>query len=188
MVMKQELLSSSVALCRQALLFLTALSIFSSVSFAQTINRNGVTWVAPTWETLSLNTYKVKEETDADGIRREYIRRTKDGAWIPFYTNERSVLVTLGHRKRLVLVNDCPATKSCKVVVVNLASRNRRQIDRSATKAYMRHTSPDKRVIIIPQAYAFSPDDSKVLINMELIYVSAPAEQRQLVDGIQYRR
>ena len=140
--------------------------------------------MAPTTETLSLNTYKVKEETDADGIRREYISRTKDVGWIPFYTNERSVLVTLGHRKRLVLVNDCPATKSCKVVVVNLASRNRRQIDRSATMAYLRHGLPDKRLGIIPQAYAFSPDDRKVLINMELVYISAPAEQRQLVDRL----
>src|SRR5262247_3261745 len=112
--MKQELLSSYVALCWQVLLFLTALLIFSFVSPAQTINRNGVTWVAPIREILSLNSYKVKEETDADGIRREYIRRTNDRAWIPFYTNERSVLVTLGHRRSLVLVNDCPATKSCK--------------------------------------------------------------------------
>jgi hypothetical protein len=182
--MKQETLSFHLVLSRHALLSLTALLIVIPVSFAQTINRKGVTWVAPTTETLSLNTYKVKEETDAGGIKREYISRSEGRGWIPFYTNERSVLVTLGHRRRLVLVNDCPASKSCKVVVVDLASRKHRQIDRAATRAYLRHASPDRRLVIIPQAYAFSPDDSKVLIHMELIYVSAPSEQRQLVNRL----
>jgi|SRR5215813_5147331 len=182
--MKHEPPSPSARLCGQVWLSFTACFIFSSVCLAQTVNRRGVTWVAPKSDTLSLNRYEVKEETDAYGTRREYIRTTKGGGWILFYTNERSVLVTLGHRRRLVLVNDCPATKSCKVMVVNLASRKSRQIDRSATGAYLRHASPDKRLIIIPQAYAFSPNDSKVLINMELIYVSASAEQPQLVDRL----
>jgi hypothetical protein len=74
-------------------------------------------------------------------------------------------------------------------MVVNLASRKSWQIDRSAARTYLQNAAPDKHLILIPQAYAFSPNDSKVLINMELIYVSAPAEQRQLVDrlGMSYR-
>src|ERR1043165_9481553 len=117
--MKHESTSSSARLYGQVSLCVTACLIFSSVCSAQAVNRRGVTWVAPKSEILSLNNYEEKEETDAGGIRREYIRTTKDGEWIPFYTSERSVLVTLGHRRRLVLVNDCPATKSCKVMVVN---------------------------------------------------------------------
>ena len=168
----------------QAAVLLIAFAFFNFASVAQTIERRGVMWVAPTSEALWLNGYEVKEESDSDGIRREYIRRAEDKRWIPFYTRERYVLVTLGHRRNLVLVNDCPATKFCKVIVVNLFSGENKQIDTSATKTYQRNASPDERLIIIPQAYAFSPDDRKVLINLELIYISVPAEQRELANRL----
>ncbi len=168
----------------QAVFFLIAFAFFTFASVAQTIERRSVMWVAPTSETLSLHGYEVKEETESDSIRKEYIRRAEDRRWIPFYTCERYVLVTLGHRKNLVLVNDCPATKSCRVMAVNLSSGKIRQINTSATKTYQRNASPDGRLIIVPQAYAFSPSDRKVLINMKLIYISVPAEQRELANRL----
>jgi len=168
----------------KAAVFLIAFAFFNFASVAQTIKRRGVMWVAPTSETLWLNGYEVKEESDSDGIGREYIRRAEDRRWIPFYTRERYVLVTLGHRRHLVLVNDCPATKLCKVKVVNLFSGESKQIDTSATKTYKRNASPDEHLVIIPQAYAFSPDDRKVLIHLELIYISVPAEQRDLANRL----
>jgi len=168
----------------QAVFFLIAFAFFTVASVAQTIERRSVMWVAPTSETLSLHGYEVKEETESDSIRKEYIRRAEDRRWIPFYTCERYVLVTLGHRKNLVLVNDCPATKSCRVMAVNLSSGKIRQINTSATKTYQRNASPDGRLIIVPQAYAVSPSDRKVLTNMKLIYISVPAEQRELANRL----
>ncbi len=86
----------------QAVFFLIAFAFFTVASVAQTIERRSVMWVAPTSETLSLHGYEVKEETESDSIRKEYIRRAEDRRWIPFYTCERYVLVTLGHRKNLI--------------------------------------------------------------------------------------
>ena len=112
------------------------------------------------------------------------MRRDADRKWIPFYVNERYLLVTLGNRKRAVLMNDCPATKFCKVVVADLASHTGKRIDQRAIEMYRRHAHPDDRLIIVPQAYSFSPDDRRALINMELIYISVPTEPRDLVERL----
>ena len=175
--MRNKSSSRSVGFSLQAVFFLIAFAFFNLASVAQTIELRNVIWVTPTSETLWLHGYEVREETKSDGIRREYIRRAEDRRWIPFFTRQRYVLVTLGHRKTLVLVNDCPATKFCKVMAINLSSGKIKQIDISATKTYQRNASPDGRLIIVPQAYAFSPSDRKVLINMELIYISVPGRE-----------
>jgi hypothetical protein len=152
------------------------------VSSAQTVRRKDVTWVSPQDVPLRLNGYEVKEVTEPNSARRAYIRRDTDSKWIPFYDLERYLLVTLGNRRRLVLINDCPATKFCKVMIADLASHKSRQIDQPAIEMYRRDARPDNRLIVIPQAYAFSHDDKQVLINMELIYISV--EQRKLAERL----
>jgi hypothetical protein len=146
--------------------------------------RRGVTWVFPPAAPLQLNGYAVKEAADHDGALRAYIRRDRDRTWLPFYVRERYLLVTLGNRRRLVLINDCPATKFCRVVIADLASHKSRQIDQAAIEMYRRKARPDSRLILVPKAYAFSPGDKQVLINMELIYISVPTEPRQLVEKL----
>jgi hypothetical protein len=154
------------------------------VSSAQAVRRKDVTWVSPPAVPLQLNGYEVKEVTEPNSALRAYIRRDTDSKWIPFYARERYLLVTLGNRRRLVLINDCPATKFCKVMIADLASHKSRQIDQPAIEMYQRDARPDNRLIVIPQAYAFSPNDKQVLINMELIYISVPVEQRKLVERL----
>lgn len=151
---------------------------------AQIIQRKGVSWVAPATKILRLNGYEVKEVTELNGIRRAYIRRGIDNEWIPFYARERFLLVTLGNRRRLVLINDCPATKFCKVIVADLTSGKVRQIDLQAVEIYRRNASPDKRLVIVPQAYAFSPDDRQALINMELIYIRVPGDEKEVAERV----
>src|SRR5687768_1535786 len=92
------------------------------VSSAQSVRRKDVTWVSPQTLPLQLNGYEVKEEvTEPNSALTAYIRRDTDNKWIPFYARERYLLVTLGNRRRLVLINDCPATKFCKVMIADLA-------------------------------------------------------------------
>ena len=164
---------------------LTCASLLNcQISSAQAVRRRDVTWVSPQAVPLQLNGYDVKEVTEPNSARMAYIRRDTDSMWIPFYAHERYLLVTLGNQRRLVLINDCPGTKSCKVMIADLARHRSRQIDQPALEMYRRDARSDNRLIIIPQAYAFSPDDKQVLINMELIYISVPTEPRELVERL----
>lgn len=160
--------------------FICASLLNCQVSSAQVGRRRDVAWVSPQDVPLQLNGYEVKEVTEPNNARRAYIKRDTDSKWRPFYPIERSIDVTLGNRRRLVLINDCPATKFCKVMVADLTSHKSKQIDQPAIETYRRHAHPDNRLIIVPQAYSFSPDDRQALINMELIYISVPAEPREL--------
>ena len=169
--------------CCCAALICTSLLSCESCS-AQAVSRRGVTWVSPTDVPLQLNGYEVKQVAEPNGAPKVYIKTGGDRKWIPFFVSERYVLVTLGNRRRLVLINDCPATKFCKVMIADLASHKSRQVDQPAIEMYRRGARLDNRLIIIPQAYAFSPDDKQVLINMELIYISVPAEPRELVERL----
>jgi hypothetical protein len=170
------------ACCCAALICASVLSW--ETSWAQAVSRRGVTWVSPTDSPLQLNGYEVKEVAEPNGPPRAYIKRDGDRKWIPFFVPERYVLLTLGNRRRLVLINDCPATKFCKVMIADLASHESRQVDQAAVEMYRRGARPDNRVLFIPQASAFSPDDQKVLIKMELIYISVPGESRQLAERL----
>ena len=168
--------------CSAALICASLLNC--QVSSAQAVRRKHVTWVSPQAVPLQLNGYQVKEVSEPNSARRAYIRRDTDSEWIPFYALERYLLVTLGNRRRLVLINDCPATKFCRVMIADLALHKSRQIDQPAIEMYRRDAQPDNRLIVIPQAYAFSPGDKQVLINMELIYISVPVAQRKLVERL----
>jgi hypothetical protein len=156
----------------QSALSFSVFLMISPTSAAQNVRQRDVTWIWPVGAVLRLKGCEVKEESGSDGVRKVYIKRDGDEEWIPFYVDERTVGVALGYRKQLVLINDCPATKFCKVMAVDLASRKSKQIDLRAIRMYRRNVRPDNSLIIIPQAYAFSPDDKQVLVNMEHIYTS----------------
>ena len=156
----------------QTVLSFSVFLIISPTSAAQNVGQRDVTWIWPVGEILRLKGCEVKEELGSDGVTKVYIKRDRDEEWIPFYVDERNVGVALGHRKQLVLINDCPATKFCKVMRVDLASRKSKQIDLPAIRMYRRNARPNNSLIFIPQAYAFSPDDKQVLVNMEHIYTS----------------
>jgi Pantoate-beta-alanine ligase len=165
--------------------FVFGASLFiQSTSAAQIVQRGGTTWVGlKPAEVFRLTRYEVKEEIEAV-TRRDYIKRKIDKKWILFYTHERGIVATLGHAGHLVLINDNEASKSNKVVVVNLATNETKQIDTQAIEMYTRNASPDGRMVIIPEAHAFSPTDKEVLIEMELIYLSVPFEEKALTDRL----
>jgi len=123
-----------------------------------------------------LKGYEVSENItpgDKNYTRRAYIKRDGDKEPRLFYTHGRLIVVTLGHRRSLVLINDWEATKSGKVVVANLRSGEKWQIDSDALKMYRQHARPDRRLWIVPETYGFSPHDRQVLIKMVKEDVSA---------------
>jgi hypothetical protein len=117
-------------------------------------------------------------------IRKDYIKRRTDKRPMLFYTHYRAIEATLGHRFRHVLINDNEASKSNKVMIVNLDTKETRQIDLAAVEMYRRNASPDGHLIIVPEAYAFSPADKHVLIKLELIYISVPFEEKALANRL----
>lgn len=169
-------------------LTLSFVIIFCSALFtkstAQVVRRHGTTWVGlKSDQVFRLKGYQLKE--DISGLTRtDYIKRKKDKKRILFYKHERGIVATLGHAGNLVLINDNQATKSNKVVVVNLDTNETKQIDLEAIKTYKHNASADARMIIVPEALAFSPNDKQVLVKMALIDISLPYEQRLLANRI----
>jgi hypothetical protein len=166
------------------------LLIGGSTVLSQVVRRHNTKWVSlhPN-ETRRLINYEVTERfCSADQLKRcVFIKRHFDRKLILFYTHHRQILVTLGHRKQLVLINDWGATKSGKVVVVNLKSGLKRQIDGPAVSMYGRHAAPDRRLWIVPEAYEFSSDDTQVLIKMVKEDVSAATAEESIAAGRTYR-
>lgn len=154
----------------------TLLLIYSTAS-AQVVQRGNATWVSLKLDvTYRLEGYEVTEYItpgEKNYIISAYIKRDGDKEPRLFYTHGRHIAVTLGHRRSLVLINDWEATKSGKVVVANLRSGEKRQIDSAALKMYRQHAAPDGRLWIVPEAYSFSPHDSQVLLKMVKEDVSA---------------
>jgi hypothetical protein len=168
-----------------AIVFCASLFV-PSASPAQIIQRRGATWVGlkPN-ELFRLKRYEVTEEINpATLLRIDYIKRKKDKKSILFYTHGRGIVVTLGHAAHLLLINDNEASKSNRVVVFNLDTNETKRVDIQAIESYKRNASPDGRMIIIPEAYAFSPTDKQMLIKMELIYLSLPFEERGLANRL----
>jgi hypothetical protein len=161
--------------CRVFIVF-TLLLIYSTVS-AQVVERGNATWVGlKPGVTYQLEGYEVTEHItpgENSYTRSAYIKRDGDKEPRLFYTHGRQIVVTLGHRRSLVLINDWEATKSGKVVVANLRSGEKRQIDSEALKMYRQHARPDRHLWIVPTAYSFSPHDRQVLIKMVKEDVSA---------------
>ncbi len=158
----------------------TILLIYSTAS-AQVVERGNATWVGlKPGVTYKLKGYEVSEHItpgDKNYTRSAYIKRDGDKEPHLFYTHGRQIVVTLGHLRSLVLINDWEATKSGKVLVANLRSGEKRQIDSAALKMYRQHARPDRRLWIVPEAYGFSPHDRQVLLKMEKEDVSAATEE-----------
>lgn len=154
--------------------------LFSSAASAvKTVNKKNATWIELTaGKTYQLNGCEFTEKIDDTTlIRTDYIKRRTDKKPLLFYTHQRAVAVRLGHRERLVLINDREATKANKVMVVSLGANKAKRIDLTAIAMYQRNASPSDRLVIIPEAYAFSPDDREILIKMRLIYVAVGSKE-----------
>ena len=112
---------------------ITLLLLIYSTASAQVRERGHATWVGlKPGVTYRLEGYEVSEYiTPGENIytRSAYIKRDSDREPHLFYTHGRQIVVTLGHRRSLVLINDWEATKFGKVVVANLRSGEKRQID-----------------------------------------------------------
>ncbi len=154
----------------------TLLLIYSTAS-AQVVKRGNATWVGPRpGVTYRLERYEVSEKMtpgENNYIRSAYIKRDGDNEARLFYTHGRQIIVALGHRRSLALINDWESTKSGKVVVANLRSGENCQIDSEALKMYHQHAARDRRLWIVPEAYGFSPHDRQVLLKMVKEDVSA---------------
>jgi hypothetical protein len=72
--------------------------------------------------------------------------------------------------------------------VVDLKSGNSKQIDERVRTIYGRHARPDRRLIILPEACEFSPNDKLVLIEMVQEYVSTATAQEAIVASRTYHR
>src|SRR5262245_2503388 len=156
-----------------------ALLFGNSVFGFQLVHRRGSTWVGlKPGETFRLEQCELTEQIDpASLLRTDFIKRNTDKEPLLFYTHHRGIVVTLGHKGQLMLINDNEATKSNKVMIVDLETNLAKQIDSEARRLYEQNSYVDSRLIIVPVAYAFSPDDRNVLIKMELIYVSMSVGQ-----------
>lgn len=126
---------------------------------------------APTYE----GKFKFTEKFDQRTYERwDFVERPSDNQPVLFYHHGRSIAPTMGHQGRFVLINDYSATKACEVVIADLESHKKWNIDTQAVQMYQSNAKPDGGLIIIPEAYGLSPDDQEVLIGMDLIYVSVP--------------
>jgi len=161
-----------------------------SVPAFQLVKRQGTTWadLKPNQPVL-LNGAEITEQLDpSTRVRKDYIKRGTDKEPILFYTHHRGIVVTVGHRGHTVLINDHEASKSSKVIAVNLDTKQARQIDVAAIEMYRRNASPDARLWIAPDAYAFSPDDRQVLITMQLIDISASTPEEAVKAKLTYKQ
>ena len=129
-------------------------------------------------EELRLRDARFTESFDSSTyVRTDFIQRRRDRKPVPFFTHQRGISVTLAHAQRFVLINDYFATKGCRVMVADLQTHRDWQIDQAAAQMYRQAAAPDDRLIIVPEAYSFSPDDTKVLIGMDLVDLSVATAQ-----------
>jgi hypothetical protein len=165
------------------------LLVYSSTC-AQIVQHGNARWVSPHPDVAyRADGYDVTERfcSDDSGFICVYLKRDGDKEPILFYIHHRQIVITLGHRKRLVLINDWETTKSGKVTVANLSSGTTKQIDRQALSMYRRRVTPDRRLWIVPEAYEFSPDDRQVLIKMVKEDVSAATAEESRLASRTYR-
>jgi len=168
----------------------TLMLIYSTAS-AQVMERGNATWVGlKPGVTYRLEGYEVSEYItpgENNYTRSAYIKRDGDKEPRLFYTHGRQIVVTLGHRRSLILVNDWESTKSGKVVAANLRSGENWRIDSQALKMYCQHARPDRRLWIVPEAYGFSPHDRLVLLKMEKEDVSAATAEESARSSRTYK-
>ncbi len=147
-------------------------------------------WVSPSPDQVyRLAGYEVTERFCSDGESKlcVFLKRRFDRQPILLYRHHRAIVLTLGHLKRLVLINDWEATKSGTVLVVDLKAGTKKQIDKQAVVMYARHARPDRRLILVPEACAFSRDDKLVLIEMAKEDVSAATIEESNAASRTYR-
>ena len=109
--------------------------------------------------------------------RRIYLQRPGESQRRLVYTHWRDASYYIGHRGRHLLVNDYEATKSIKVVVVDVASGRSYLVDRQAREHYEAEAKYDRRKLVLPRSVDFSPDDRLALLQMKLDWVFAATRE-----------
>ena len=164
--------------------------IICATAESQITRRRNTNWVCPDLDGVyRVDKYEITQHgcSNEQGSLCVFIKRDFDKQPTQFYRHHRTILLTLGHRKLLVLINDWHASKSGSVVVANLNSGVSTEIDRQAGSMYRRNVRPDRRLWIVPEAYEFSADDRRVLIRMVDADVSASNEQDSIKASRTYR-
>ena len=166
------------------------LLVVSATAQSQIARRRNTTWIGPRVdEVYRVNNYEITERncSSDEWPLCVFIKRVFDKRPIQFYVHHRGIAATLGHRTRLVLINDYFSTKLAKIEVANLNSGSSKEIDRQALAMYRRHVKPEHRLRIVPEAYEFSRDDRKVLLKMVMEYVSAATETESVAASRSYK-
>ncbi|HKM89484.1 MAG TPA: hypothetical protein VJX29_02630 [Candidatus Acidoferrales bacterium] len=144
-------------------------------SAAQIFQQSGSEWVSfrEPGRIYKVAGFEIWQTLDSEHYEREvYLRKTGEESSRLIYSHHREISLTVGHQGRTVLINDYAATKTCKVVTVELATGKESEVGSAAVKQYVRSANPDSRLVVVPEAQGFSPDDRQVLIKMKLVYVS----------------
>ena len=121
-----------------------------------------------------LGPYFVYQVVDSKTLeQRVYLETGLHGTPQLIYRHFRGVTVLLGNKHMRLLVNDECSAKGNKVVVIDLPAAQQRDLGQGVVKKYDADVSHDPRCVLIPNGYAFSQDDARVLIKVEPIYVSS---------------
>jgi len=106
-----------------------------------------------------------------------------------FYTHHREVSITLGNTEDYFLVNDHCTSKENKVIIVEIATGQKKDIGQAAMDRYRKDFSPNTGLWIVPVGRGFSEDDTAVLVEAKLIYIDGHSGDKadQLAKAFQER-
>ena len=106
-----------------------------------------------------------------------------------FYFHDRIIAVLIGNNHRFALLNDAYATKSSRVVLVNLINHSRIDVSSNAQRLYRRDVTVNPSVVVQPEGYAFSPNESAILVKVSPTYfsVSSAVKAKQLARSAETR-
>lgn len=148
-------------------------------------------WVEPDPNKVVLSAgCKVTESFNSVSFERDdYVQCPGFAKPHRFYRHHRVIGALISGNHDFVLVNDDYATKSSRVVLVDLVARRERTISAVPMRAYKRDVPPDPRIIVQPEGYRFSDDDKFVLmmIGPTSYSVSSRAGQKRLEREAQTR-
>jgi len=133
--------------------------------------------------TVPASEYIFREDFNSQTSERKlYVRRRGENEPRLIFTYSGGASECVGPSGRLALINSPPGTKAEEVYVADLSSGRNWRIDVHAMGLYEAHAQPNPALIIVPHGEDMSPGDSKVLLRMDLIYISVqtPEEAEKL--------
>lgn len=124
------------------------------------------------WDIVGTNHFDAKTvwfiKENGETTRHYYVQLDPSSKPILFYSNERGIEPILGHRHRFMVVNDEFAVEANNIHVIDLTNGKDWLIDAEVDRAYSSLMQKDDDRNAIPYAKGISPDDSQVLIEIQL--------------------